>query len=153
VSSVAGATSTDIIINKRSIMTSVLVESGSTIVIGGLIDDDIQESTQKVPLLGDIPLLGNLFKSQATTKSKRNLMVFIRPTIVRDEASVAALTGAKYKYMRAQQLDRQSRGINLMDDDTNMPVLPEFDDSLALPPRFEEVMKQREAEQKKAKDQ
>jgi general secretion pathway protein D len=141
VSSVAGATSTDIVINKRSINTSVLVESGSTIVIGGLIDDDIQESTQKIPLLGDIPLLGNLFKSQGTTKSKRNLMVFIRPTIVRDEASVAEVTGKKYNFMRAQQLDRQTRGIQLISDDENMPVLPKFDESLALPPSFEEVQK------------
>jgi len=149
VSSIAGATSTDIIINKRSINTSVLVESGSTIVIGGLIDDDIQESSQKVPILGDIPILGNLFKSQATTKTKRNLMVFIRPTIVRDEAGISALTGRKYKYMRAQQLDRKARGINLISDDENMPVLPKFDDRLALPPSFEEMMekKQKQDEQ------
>ena len=109
--------------------------------IGGLIDDDIQESTQKIPLLGDIPLLGNLFKSQGTTKSKRNLMVFIRPTIVRDEASVAEVTGKKYNFMRAQQLDRQTRGIQLISDDENMPVLPKFDESLALPPSFEEMQK------------
>lgn len=150
VSSVAGATSTDIIINKRSINTSVLVESGNTIVIGGLIDDDIQESTQKVPLLGDIPLVGNLFKSQATTKSKRNLMVFIRPTIVRDEASISSITGKKYNFMRAQQMDRRARGINLMSDDEKLPLLPEFDDSLALPPSYEETMKKRQQAKEKA---
>ena len=152
VSSVAGATATDIVINKRTINTSVLVESGNTIVIGGLIDDDIQESSQKVPLLGDIPLLGNLFKSQATTKSKRNLMVFIRPTIVRDEASMSDLTGRKYNYMRAQQLDRQARGINLMSDEDKTPLLPEFNDSLALPPSFEKVMKDKQ-EKDEEKDQ
>ena len=143
VSSVAGATSTDIVINKRTINTSVLVESGNTIVIGGLIDDDIQESTQKIPLLGDIPLLGNLFKSQGTTKSKRNLMVFIRPTIVRDEVSVAEVTGKKYNFMRAQQIDRQTRGIQLLPDDEKLPLLPTFDESLALPPSFEEMQKEK----------
>ena len=141
VSSVAGATSTDIVINKRTINTSVLVESGSTIVIGGLIDDDIQESSQKVPFLGDIPLLGNLFKSQATTKTKRNLMVFIRPTIVRDEESVANVTSRKYNFMRAQQIDRQARGVNLLANDVETPMLPEFNDSLALPPSFEQTVK------------
>ena len=149
VSSVAGATSTDIVINKRTINTSVLVESGSTIVIGGLIDDDIQESTQKVPLLGDIPLLGYLFRSQATTKTKRNLMVFIRPTIVRDEASITNLTSRKYNYMRAQQLDRKADGINLMIGDNDTPLLPEFDDSLVLPPRYEESMEKKDPEAEK----
>ncbi|MCP4414316.1 MAG: type II secretion system secretin GspD [Gammaproteobacteria bacterium] len=144
VSSVAGATSTDIIINKRSINTSVLVESGNTIVIGGLIDDGIQESSQKVPLLGDLPLIGTLFRSQATTKSKRNLMVFIRPTIVRDEASIANLTSRKYNYIRARQLERKAEGINLMSDDESMPVLPTFDESLTLPPSFEETVKDKE---------
>ena len=152
VSSVAGATSTDIVINKRTINTSVLVESGSTIVIGGLIDDDIQESSQKVPLLGDIPLLGQLFRSEATTKTKRNLMVFIRPTIVRDEESVAKLTSRKYNYMRAQQLQRKSEGVNLMSDDTETPLLPEFNSKLALPPSFDEVMKKKAEEEKKNKD-
>jgi len=144
VSSVAGAISTDIIINKRAINTSVLVESGNTIVIGGLIDDGIQESTQKVPILGDLPLVGSLFSSKATTKSKRNLMVFIRPTIVRDEASVANLTSRKYNYIRARQLERKADGINLMSDDETMPVLPTFDETLALPPSFEETVKDKE---------
>jgi len=146
VSSVAGATSTDIIINKRAINTSVLVESGNTIVIGGLIDDGIQESTQKIPILGDLPIVGTLFSSKATTKSKRNLMVFIRPTIVRDEASIANLTSRKYNYIRARQLERKADGINLMSEDEDMPVLPTFDDSLALPPSFEETVKEQEKE-------
>jgi len=141
VSSIAGATATDIVINKRTINTSILVESGSTIVIGGLIDDDIQESTQSIPILGDIPILGQLFRSQATTKTKRNLMVFIRPTIVRDEASVANLTSKKYNFMRARQLERQADGVNLLSSDTKTPILPEFNDALALPPSFEEAEK------------
>ncbi len=144
VSSVAGATATDIVINKRTINTSVLVESGHTIVIGGLIDDDVQESSQKVPLLGDIPLLGNLFQSRATTKAKRNLMVFIRPTIVRDEESIADLTSRKYNFMRARQLQRKANGINLMSDDAGVPILPEFDNALALPPSFDDTLKDKE---------
>lgn len=88
VSSVSGATSVDISINKREIKTTVIVDDGGTIVLGGLIDEDVQESVQKVPLLGDIPLLGHLFKSTSTSKRKRNLMVFIRPTIVRDSATM-----------------------------------------------------------------
>ncbi|MFT5450634.1 MAG: general secretion pathway protein D [Enterobacterales bacterium] len=138
VSSIAGATATDIVINKRTINTSILVESGSTIVIGGLIDDDIQESTQSIPILGDLPIIGQLFRSQATTKTKRNLMVFIRPTIVRDEASIASLTSKKYSFMRARQLERQAEGVNLMSSDTITPILPEFNDALALPPIYEE---------------
>jgi general secretion pathway protein D len=137
VSSIAGATATDIVINKRTINTTILVESGSTIVIGGLIDDDIQESTQSIPILGDIPILGQLFRSQATTKTKRNLMVFIRPTIVRDEASVSSLTSKKYNFMRARQLERQAEGVNLLSSDTITPILPEFNDALALPPSYE----------------
>ena len=129
-------------INKRTINTSVLVESGSTIVIGGLIDDDIQESTQKVPLLGDIPIVGYLFSSKATTKTKRNLMVFIRPTIVRDEASIATLSNRKYNFMRARQLERKARGVNLLSNDTETPLLPEFDEALTLPPSFDETIKQ-----------
>jgi general secretion pathway protein D len=139
VSSIAGATATDMVINKRTINTSILVESGSTIVIGGLIDDDIQESTQSIPLLGDIPIVGQLFRSQATTKTKRNLMVFIRPTIVRDEASISNLTSKKYNFMRARQLERQAEGVNLLSSDTKTPILPEFNDALALPPSYEEA--------------
>jgi len=138
VSSIAGATATDIVINKRTIKTSVLVESGHTIVIGGLIDDDIQESSQKVPILGDIPIIGNLFKSQATTKTKRNLMVFIKPTIIRDPRSTADLTSRKYNFMRARQLQRKTEGVNLMSNDVDSPILPEFNESLSLPPSFEE---------------
>jgi len=143
VSSIAGATSTDIVINKRTINTSILVESGKTIVIGGLIDDDIQESSQKVPILGDIPLLGHLFRSEATTKSKRNLMVFIRPTIVRDEASIADLSSRKYNFMRARQLQRKAEGVNLLPDDTETPLLPKFDETLALPPSYKETTEEK----------
>ena len=114
VSSVSGATSVDVIINKREIKTSVIVDDGGTIVLGGLIDDAVQESVSKVPLLGDIPILGNLFKSTSTSVSKRNLMVFIRPTIIRDGVTMNEISHKKYQYIRAEQLKRQSQGIPLM---------------------------------------
>jgi len=90
-----GEMSTDLITNKRNIKTTVLVEDGETIVLGGLIDDDVQESVKKVPFLGDIPLLGRLFKTTSITRTKRNLMVFLRPTIVRNSEDVRAISNRK----------------------------------------------------------
>jgi general secretion pathway protein D len=139
VSSVSGATSVDVIINKREIKTSVIVDDGGTIVLGGLIDDAVQESVSKVPLLGDIPILGNLFKSTSTTVSKRNLMVFIRPTIIRDGVTMNEISHKKYQYIRAQQLKRQADGIPLMPN-TDGPTLPTWDDKLSLPPSFEDYI-------------
>ena len=147
VSSVSGATSVDIAINKREIKTTVIVDDGGTIVLGGLIDEEVQESVSKVPILGDIPYLGHLFKSTTTSKRKRNLMVFIRPTIVRDGATMNSISHKKYNYIRAQQLQRQSEGIPLMPN-TDTPVLPEWEDELSLPPSFEEYMLNKEQESK-----
>jgi general secretion pathway protein D len=146
VSSVSGATSVDVIINKREIKTSVIVDDGGTIVLGGLIDDAVQESVSKVPLLGDIPIIGNLFKSTSTSVSKRNLMVFIRPTIIRDGVTMNEISHKKYQYIRAQQLKRQSQGIPLMPN-TEGPSLPEWDDKLSLPPSFEEYIMNKDKEQ------
>jgi general secretion pathway protein D len=139
VSSVSGATSVDVIINKREIKTSVIVDDGGTIVLGGLIDDAVQESVSKVPILGDIPILGNLFKSTSTSVSKRNLMVFIRPTIIRDGVTMNEISHKKYQYIRAQQLKRQADGIPLMPN-TEGPTLPKWDDKLSLPPSFEDYI-------------
>ena len=127
VSSIAGATGVDVVTNKRSIKNSVLVEDGDTIVLGGLVDEDVQESVQKVPLLGDIPWLGHLFKSQKSTKIKRNLMVFIRPTIIRDAASSSQLSARKYEALRELQKLESSKGINIMPDEET-PFLPEWKD-------------------------
>ncbi|TQV74140.1 type II secretion system protein GspD [Aliikangiella marina] len=152
VSSIAGATGADIVTNKRQINTTVLAGDGQTIVLGGLIDDDIQESAQKVPLLGDIPILGYLFSSRATTKIKRNLMVFIRPSIISDASGFDDISSRKYNFMRAQQLDWQQRGVSLMPTiDSN--VMPKWNDELALPPSFEETLRQHDLEmQKKAQE-
>jgi len=145
VSSISGATSVDVIINKREIKTSVIVDDGGTIVLGGLIDEDVQESVSKVPLLGDIPILGHLFKSTSTTVRKRNLMVFIRPTIIRDGVTMNEISHKKYQYIRAQQLKRQADGIPLMPN-TNGPSLPDWDDKLSLPPSFSDYILNKDKE-------
>ena len=90
--------------NKRSIKTIVMVEDGQVLVLGGLIDDKLDESAQKVPLLGDVPLLGNLFRYRSTSKLKRNLMVFLHPVILRDPSQGTLHTSDKYSYIRQQQL-------------------------------------------------
>lgn len=143
VSSVSGATAVDISINKREIKTTVIVDDGGTIVLGGLIDEDVQESVSKVPLLGDIPFVGHLFKTTSTSKRKRNLMVFLRPTIVRDGVTMNEISHRKYNYIRAQQLNHQSKGIPLMPNTTG-PDLPPWDDKLTLPPSFEEYLLEKE---------
>merc|ERR1712098_335715 len=103
VSSVSGATAVDISVNKRAIKTTVMADDGGMVVLGGLIDEDVQESVSKVPLLGDIPVLGHLFRSTSTSKRKRNLIVFIRPTIVRDGISMNKLSHSKYNFIRGEQ--------------------------------------------------
>ncbi len=145
VSSIAGATGADIVTNKRQIKTAVLVADGETVVLGGLIDEDIQESSQKVPVLGDIPIIGSLFSSSATTKSKRNLMVFIRPKIIDSVATMNAVSSRKYNFMRARQLDWQQRGVSLMPS-AESAVLPAWDESLALPPSFNDSLKKHDLE-------
>lgn len=146
VSSVSGATSVDISINKREIKTTVIVDDGGTIVLGGLIDEDIQESVSKVPLLGDIPILGNLFKSTNTSKRKRNLMVFLRPTIIRDGITMNEISHRKYNFIRAQQLKRAADGINLfgLGQSDDAPELPAWDEQLALPPSYDEYLLQKD---------
>ncbi|RUO27428.1 type II secretion system protein GspD [Aliidiomarina maris] len=139
VSSLAGATSVDITINKRELSTTVLARDGETIVLGGLIDEDVQESLSKVPILGDIPILGHLFKSTSVTTRKRNLMVFIRPTIIRDDIRMDELSSRKYSYIRAQQLEQRERGLSLRQN-SRIPVLPEWAEHKMLPPGFEHYL-------------
>jgi len=146
VSSVSGATSVDISINKREIKTTVIVDDGGTIVLGGLIDEDVQESISKVPLLGDIPILGHLFKTTTTSRRKRNLMVFLRPTIVRDGVTMNEISQRKYNYIRAEQLDRQSEGIPLMPFKQG-PSLPDWNDTLTLPPSFDDYLIDKEKQE------
>ena len=100
---VGSAGAQDLITNKRSIETTVLVDDGNTVVLGGLIEDTITDSTQAVPLLGRIPLLGWLFKSNEKTKKKTNLMVFLRPIIVRGPEGSYSFTQNRYDHIRAAE--------------------------------------------------
>ena len=148
VSSVSGATAVDISVNKRAIKTTVIADDGGMVVLGGLIDEDVQESVSKVPLLGDIPVLGHLFRSTNTTRRKRNLIVFIRPTIIRDGVSMNKLSFNKYNFIRGEQTKQQEDGIDLMPM-TDTPVLPEWNDELVLPPTYEEHLRKQNAQERK----
>jgi len=129
VSSLTGASSSDLITNQRKISTSVMAQDGETIVLGGLVKDDVQESVQKVPLLGDIPVLGRLFRSNNTKITKTNLLVFIRPTIIRSADRLRGATAEKYGYIRELQLEEREQGVNFADDNS-LPVLPEWQQQL-----------------------
>ena len=116
VSGIAGVaqSGTDLITNKREIETTVLVDNNQIIVLGGLIDEDVQEVVSKVPILGSIPLLGKLFQSSSTTTSKKNLMVFLKPTILIDSSTAQAISLEKYNFIKAQQeLDKNKEVIDL----------------------------------------
>ncbi len=107
VSSIAGAVtnnSSDLILNKREIQTTMTVDDGQIMAIGGLLDDNERRTLEKVPVLGDIPLLGELFRSRSKSRGKTNLMVFIRPTILRTAADAKAYAERRYGYVRSQQL-------------------------------------------------
>lgn len=110
VSKVEGNTGLDVTFAERKLETTVMVNDGSMIVLGGLIDHQEDESYYKVPILGDIPIIGNLFSSRAKQTQKRNLMIFIRPTILRDGLMADGVTQKKYSYLRAQQLIKNSEG-------------------------------------------
>ena len=109
VSSIAGPVSDDfneLIINKREINTTVTVGDGEIIALGGLLDDNERRTIQKVPFLGDIPILGELFRSRGKSRVKTNLMVFIRPTILKDPNDARRFSSARYGYIRDRQLSR-----------------------------------------------
>jgi len=110
VPSVAGVNSADLITNKRSIKTTILADDGQTIVLGGLIQDDSSQSVSEVPLLSKIPVLGHLFRSKSHSKTKRNLLVFLQPLIVRDGQSAAALAAQQYKQTRTLQFEVSAKG-------------------------------------------
>lgn len=133
----------DIITNKRSIKTSVVVDDGQIVVLGGLIEDNLQESEQKVPGLGDIPLLGWLFRYQKTSKVKTNLMVFLHPSILKDEKSMRAISSEKYNFMRAEQVRMREKGVRLMNDEV-APIMPELQEIMKLPPAYEESQQRQE---------
>ncbi|QFU75015.1 type II secretion system protein GspD [Halioglobus maricola] len=119
----------DLITSERKIQTTVLANDNQIVVLGGLIEDSAQDGQQKVPILGDIPFLGRLFRSDAVEVDKTNLLIFIRPTIIRDDAQMDGATAEKYRYIRDQQLLRREQGLMFLDDG-NLPVLPEWDEQI-----------------------
>jgi general secretion pathway protein D len=132
----------DVITNERKIETKVLAKDGDIVVLGGLVKDDVQDSQQGVPLLSDIPVLGRLFRSDVVSVTKSNLLVFIRSTIIRDDADLAGATAEKYRYIRDQQRERRAQGLRFLDDSV-MPVLPSWEDRVrSLPEANEESIEQ-----------
>lgn len=127
------AQAVDLITSNRSINTSVIVEDGGTLVLGGLIQDQITERQQRVPILGRIPLIGWLFRSDTTSKQKTNLMVFIKPTILRDNVQAAFETNAKYNYIRDEQLGIKPKRPRLMPltERSTLPALEQASPSAA----------------------
>lgn len=130
VSSLTGTAASDIITNERSLKATVLAEDQEIIVLGGLIKDELQRTTRKVPLLGDIPLLGRLFRSDGTSKSRTNLFVFIRPTIIRNSETLIGATAEKYKFIRTEQLNDRLRKSGGTEE--SLPLLPEWEAQLEL---------------------
>lgn len=112
---------------KRSIKTSVLVDDGGILVLGGLIEEIVDDTQSKVPLLGDIPVLGWLFTSRASTKRKQNLMVFLKPEILRDFNDSAYVTNEKYNYLRAEQIRDEDEDFGLI---KGAPVLPPLEQEI-----------------------
>ena len=124
--SVTGAS--DITTSTRSINTTVLVEDGQTLVLGGLNDDMITDVVEKVPLLGDIPVVGRLFQYKSKTKSKKNLMIFLHPVILRDAATANLISSSKYDELRTRHTGaaRINTARNSREDDVILPEIKIF---------------------------
>jgi general secretion pathway protein D len=126
VSSLATSTAAvDLITNNRTITTSVIVADGATLVLGGLIQDEMRDVEQRVPVLGSLPLIGALFRATRTELVKTNLMIFIKPTILRDDVATAYETNEKYRTIRNMQMVERDKDRELIQD-MAPPVLPEM---------------------------
>ena len=123
----------DLVTNNREVQTTVLIKDDSVLVLGGLISDNVQDNVQKVPGLGDIPLLGNLFRYRSNDHQKQNLMVFLHPRILRDAATEASVSSEKYNYIRTEQLQMRDNK-EIVTPRADMPMLPDVHDFLASPP-------------------
>ena len=119
----AQVSTTDLVTNKRTITTRVLVDDGGMLVLGGLIEDRLTESESRVPLLGKIPVIGALFRVRNTQKTKTNLMVFIRPRVLRTAEQAAIETNSKYNYLRDLQLGRNDGKVRMIPG-AQQPTLP-----------------------------
>ncbi|WP_241269810.1 type II secretion system secretin GspD [Caballeronia sp. M1242] len=124
-SSVDATTKTDpggVTINTRSVQSTILADDGEIVVLGGLMQDQYNNNNSKIPLLGDIPFIGSLFRSESKTRTKTNLMVFLRPVIVRDQATASQIANTRYEYLRNQQYG--STTDNRLIKDQNVPMMP-----------------------------
>jgi general secretion pathway protein D len=127
------ADSADISTNKRSIKTTILIEDGGIIVLGGLMQDTVTESEDRVPVLGAIPLLGNLFKSRSGSRQKSNLLVFLRPKILRDQNATEATSASKYNEIRDEEKNLHKGKITLLPGE-RQPAIPPIPPNQARPP-------------------
>jgi general secretion pathway protein D len=122
----------DLVTNKREVKTTVLIKDDSLLVLGGLISDNVKDSVQKVPGLGEIPLIGNLFRYRSNDHQKQDLMVFLHPRILKDATTEAAVSQEKYNFLRTEQLQmRENR--ETITPRSQQPMLPEVHDFLASP--------------------
>jgi general secretion pathway protein D len=116
--------SADISTNKRSIKTTILIEDGGIIVLGGLMQDTVTESEDRIPVLGAIPLLGNLFKSRSGSRQKSNLLVFLRPKILRDQVATEATSAGKYNEIRDEERTLHKGKITLLPGEKQPSIPP-----------------------------
>ena len=129
-SSLSGGTggAVDLVTNQRHITQKVLIENGEVLVLGGLVSDDIVQTEQRVPILGSIPILGHLFRSQSANTEKRTLMVFLRPVILRDGTQSGMETNAKYRMMQDAQQNAAGRRSRFIDRNVEQPTLPPIEE-------------------------
>lgn len=130
---IPGSLESGIATRKRSIKTSVLVDDGGILILGGLIQEEVSDTESKVPLLGDIPIIGFLFRSKSTSKTKANLMVFLRPSILRDHRDAAFVTNEKYNYLRgieSEAYNKEDGSFGLLNSAApRLPPIEELDRS------------------------
>jgi general secretion pathway protein D len=117
------STSTSTVLSKRSLESTVIVDDTQVIVLGGLIQDELDTGSNKVPLLGDIPIVGALFRYDSRQRTKTNLMIFIKPTVLRTGADGHPITSERYEYLRGEQ-ERQMPPLRLFWNDPTQPLMP-----------------------------
>ncbi|MFT7286082.1 MAG: general secretion pathway protein D [Halieaceae bacterium] len=142
---VASAAAADLITNERKIRTKVLAGDGRVVVLGGLIKDDVQSTEQRVPFLGDIPFFGRLFRNDAVSVTKTNLLIFIRPTIIRDDQELAGATALKYRFIRDRQRAQREKGLPFFGEGS-VPVLPDWENQILQLERIREDVRTPAAE-------
>lgn len=125
---------TGLITNKRTIESTVLVDDGAIVVLGGLLQDEYAGNKDQVPGLGDIPLFGNLFKSESRSRKKTNLMVFLRPVVMRDSRETSTLALDRYELMRAVQKDAQPKSSSVLQINDSPVLAPQLAPGALLPP-------------------